>query len=116
MVTLELVEWVEEDSVATSSTEATAPKLELKMNGMCTVKMFSEMPTRDDEVKVDKHIDVVCGGLNKVQNLIALSKIDDYVWEFPISYVVETLIPDGSDNPPPKIIAMDLQYYFKFES
>ncbi|KAK9029309.1 hypothetical protein V6N11_026428 [Hibiscus sabdariffa] len=68
-VTLKLVERVEENSIATTSIEVTALKLDLKMNDMCMVKIFDEMNTRDDEVKVDKHIDVVWGGLNKVQNL-----------------------------------------------
>ncbi|KAK8601766.1 hypothetical protein V6N12_051591 [Hibiscus sabdariffa] len=101
-VTLELVERVERIQL---QQHRIAPKLNLKMDDICTTKMFDGMPTRDDEVKVDKHIDAVCGSLNTVQNLITLSKIDDFVWEFPMSYVVETLMTDGSDNPPPKIIA-----------
>ncbi|KAK8525379.1 hypothetical protein V6N11_064447 [Hibiscus sabdariffa] len=43
-VTLEPSEWVEGDSSATTLTEATAPKLDLKMKDMCAARMFDEMP------------------------------------------------------------------------
>ncbi|KAK8601498.1 hypothetical protein V6N12_051330 [Hibiscus sabdariffa] len=43
MVTFELAERVEWDSTTTTLTEATTPKLDLKMNNMCAAMMFVEM-------------------------------------------------------------------------
>ncbi|KAK9001789.1 hypothetical protein V6N11_024487 [Hibiscus sabdariffa] len=74
-VICELAKWAEEESTTTTLIAATTPKIKLEKEAMSAENVFDEMLVRDDEVK-----------------------------ELTMSYVVETLLANGSDNPPPKVI------------
>ncbi|KAK8486974.1 hypothetical protein V6N13_030862 [Hibiscus sabdariffa] len=85
---------------------AATPKINLEKEVMSAEKMFDEMLIRDEEVKVGKHM---CGSLTEdykpMEATHGLNGIDDSIQELPMSYVVETLVANGSDNSLPKDIA-----------
>ncbi|KAK8614060.1 hypothetical protein V6N13_122436 [Hibiscus sabdariffa] len=74
---------------------------------MSAEKVFDEMLLRDEEVKVVKHMCVsLTEDYKPMEATHGLNGIDDSVQELTMSYVVETLLANGLDNKPPKVIVL----------
>ncbi|KAK8996568.1 hypothetical protein V6N11_081838 [Hibiscus sabdariffa] len=106
-VICELAKRVEEESTIATLTAATTPKIKLEKEAMSAEKVFDEMLLRDEEVKVVKHMCVsLTEDYKPMEATHGLNGIDDSVQELTMSYVVETLLANGLDNKPPKVIVL----------